>query len=120
MTVQPTADTAFPTPAVAAQDFNPSHAMSPLARRLLIIAAIDGLILQPLQNSRSRTPPTSPGAGGVKLEYKTNKIVPYTAGKQLGPKEEGSSVEAHGIVGRTAKGAFIFADLELTSEFHGS
>lgn len=91
-------DTALPT--AQQDDFN-NHdgTMPPLARKLLITAAIDGLILQPLQNSRSRTPPSSPDSGSVKLEYKTNKLSSYTADKQLKLKDEGSSVEAHGIIG---------------------
>lgn len=98
---------ASPTPPTQQDDFDPSNTMPPLARRLLITAAIDGLILQPLQNSRSRTPPASPDGASVKLEYKTNKITPYATDKQLTLKEEGTSIEAHGIIGTKAEASTV-------------
>ncbi|TGZ84853.1 hypothetical protein EX30DRAFT_376478 [Ascodesmis nigricans] len=67
-----------------------------LARKLLIVAAIDGLVLSPLQNARSRSSPPQPSPP-VKLEYRTNKITVLTPDKKT--LDPSSGVEAHGIVG---------------------
>lgn len=82
----------------------------PLARRLLIIAAVEGLLLTPLphSNSSSRrgTPAgsraTSPSVvtppGTVQIEYKTANVKATLTSKDgLRKKEEG--LEVHGIAG---------------------
>ncbi|KAF8535011.1 SacI homology domain-containing protein [Trichophaea hybrida] len=77
--------------------------MSPvLARKILIIAAIDGLILSPIQNSRSRSPPAKVPPGSIRVDYKTQAISPYQVNgdaKQKPPDAgEHARIEAHGIV----------------------
>ncbi len=68
--------------------------MSPsLVRKVLIYAAIDGLVLQPL-GQRGQRP-----VSATKITYKDNNIVP--ASKHGGEGEEpGKSFEAFGIVGK--------------------
>ena len=66
--------------------------MPGLVRKLAIIAAIDGLILQPLSTRNQRAPPA------IQIDYRTHQIT------SLEPdvKERHStfaSIEAHGIVG---------------------
>lgn len=79
--------------------------MPSLARKILIVAAIDGLILTPLHNTRG-TDPKVPPPGAVRIDYKSKRIVPYLAvvdgGGDGGDKDEvgcPSSLEAHGIAG---------------------
>jgi len=75
--------------------------MPPLARKVLIIAAIDGLILSPIQNSRNVRP--SPPYGSVKIDYKSKLISSYNPTAESQATEAlstlSSSVEAHGIGG---------------------
>jgi hypothetical protein len=73
---------------------------SALARKILIIAAIDGLILSPIQNSRS--PPAKVPPGSIRVDYKTQAISPYLNGdakQKILDAGEHSWIEAHGIVG---------------------
>lgn len=67
-------------------------AMPGLARKLLIFAAVDGLFLQPIGQRASST-----DAGGIRLEYGSNKITTVT--KQDDGTDSG--LEVHGIVGRS-------------------
>ncbi|RPB06147.1 hypothetical protein L873DRAFT_1661251 [Choiromyces venosus 120613-1] len=73
--------------------------MPPLARKILIIAAIDGLVLSPIQNSRNVRP--SPPHGSVRIDYKSKLISSYSPTKESQAAEAlstlSSSVEAHGI-----------------------
>ncbi|KAI5802895.1 SacI homology domain-containing protein [Pyronema domesticum] len=75
--------------------------MPALARKILIIAALDGLILSPITNTRSRSPPSKPVPGTVKLDYKTRAITPYLQGDVTKHSDTGehSQIEAQGIVG---------------------
>ncbi|KAH0543236.1 hypothetical protein FGG08_002400 [Glutinoglossum americanum] len=59
-------------------------------RRLLIVAAVDGLVLQPLGQRNSFNPPA------VEISYNTNSISPLRA---YNPDNAVSSFEAHGVVG---------------------
>lgn len=76
--------------------------MPALARKILIIAALDGLILSPITNTRSRSPPSKPVPGTVKLDYKTRAITPYLQGDVTKHSDTGehSQIEAQGIVGK--------------------
>jgi len=77
--------------------------MPPLARKILIIAAVEGLILAPLQqNSRaSRSSPTAltkVPPGSIRVDYSTNRISARPEGQKTDAGES-SRVEAHGIAG---------------------
>lgn len=79
--------------------------MPSLARKILIAAAIDGLILTPLHNTRGSNP-TGPPLGAVRIDYKSKQIVPYpvttgagAAGDDKGEAGGPGSLEAHGIAG---------------------
>lgn len=84
--------------------------MPGLVRKLLIFAAVDGLILQPLSPAQSRTNP------GVKIAYKDNAI--SSTGKdgkdeeEREGKESAKGFEAWGVVGISFPSARI--TLELT------
>jgi hypothetical protein len=75
--------------------------MPVFTRKILIIAAIDGLILSPLLNTRSRPPPSKPAAGSVKIEYRSQNITPYSSNDAKCDAEE-RRVEVHGIVGTSS------------------
>lgn len=69
--------------------------MPGLARKLLIFAAVDGLILQPAP-PRNHKPTTEQA---IKVSYKSNAIAPLLKDR----REEDTappSLEAHGIVGK--------------------
>lgn len=77
--------------------------MPGLARKLLIFAAVDGLILQPYYgNGSSRN---STGGGGlatpIQIEYKTRRIysLPPVASGQKQKEKESKCLESHGIIG---------------------
>ena len=65
--------------------------MPGIVRKLLICAAADGLILQPLGQRNQHTP------NAVRVEYQTHVIAPLNAGTRA--HSEGDSFEAFGIVG---------------------
>jgi len=67
--------------------------MPGLVRKLVIIAAVDGLILQPLSQRNQRAPPA------IRIDYQTHNI---TALEQEAKERNSSlaSIEVHGIVGR--------------------
>ena len=66
--------------------------MPGLVHKLVVFAAVDGLILQPLGHRNEGLPPP------ILIEYKTRRL---TSLKPLAieEREKGSSFEAHGIVG---------------------
>ncbi|KAI9849158.1 MAG: hypothetical protein M1837_005388 [Sclerophora amabilis] len=66
--------------------------MAPLIRKLLIFAAVDGLVLQPLAHRNQQAPPV------LNIEYKAHNIAPR---KQNHVENDRSteSLEVHGIVG---------------------
>ncbi|KAG0135304.1 phosphoinositide phosphatase SAC1 [Tuber indicum] len=74
--------------------------MPPLARKILVTAAIDGLILSPIQNSRNVRPP--PLHSSVRIDYKSKLIFSYNPTEESQAAEAlstlASSIEAHGIV----------------------
>ncbi|PWW79835.1 hypothetical protein C7212DRAFT_273510 [Tuber magnatum] len=74
--------------------------MPPLARKILITAAIDGLILSPIQGSRNVQP--SPH-GSMRIDYKSKLITPYNPTQESQAAEAlstlSSSIETHGIAG---------------------
>ena len=64
-----------------------------LVRKVLVFAAIDGLVLQPLGSRGQRTIPAA------KIAYKDNNIGPVLA-DGVDSDEAGKSFEAFGIVGK--------------------
>jgi hypothetical protein len=70
--------------------------MPNLVRKLLIFAAVDGLVLQP-SSPRNQPPATQPA---IKVDYKGN-VGPLLKDRR---EEDNASisVEAHGIVGSTS------------------
>lgn len=62
--------------------------MPGLVRKLLIVAAVDGLILQPPSGQRA-----------VKIRYEDNAIVPVNKDASTDSATGGKSFEAFGIVG---------------------
>jgi hypothetical protein len=69
--------------------------MPGMVRRILIFAAVDGLILQPA-SPRNHKPTTTEQA--IKVEYKTNVILPVIKER----KDEDTALatlDTHGIVG---------------------
>lgn len=60
--------------------------MPGLVRKLVVYAAVDGLILQPLHQRSQR---------GLQIDYKSYKVSPSTAR----PEPEDASLECYGIVG---------------------
>lgn len=72
--------------------------MPALVRKLLVLAAIEGLVLQPLAQRHQR--PATP----VLIEYKTHKIKPLT---KVVDNSENVFVESHGIVGELTCNAML-------------
>lgn len=71
--------------------------MPGLVRKLLIFAAVDGLVLQPAP-PRNHKPATDQA---IKLDYKSSRIAPLLKDR----REEDtapSTLEVHGIVGTTS------------------
>ncbi len=67
--------------------------MPGLARKLAIIAAVDGLILQPLAQRNQRN------FSAIQIDYKTHHIGPIEQ-DSYDQKQSYASFEAHGIVGK--------------------
>lgn len=67
--------------------------MPGLVRKLVIIAAVDGLVLQSLSQRNQRTP------SAIKIDYKTHQIISLEEGGKDGSTPS-ASLEAHGIVGK--------------------
>jgi len=66
--------------------------MPGLVRKILIFAAVDGIILQP-QAQRGQRP-----APSVKIGYKDNAIVPFLTG-EVDSEQHGKGFEAFGVIG---------------------
>lgn len=74
--------------------------MPSLVRKILIVAAIDGLILTPLHNRSPKQ--AGPPVGAVKIDYKSKQISPHLVVTGSGDKDEAGdpgSLEVHGIAG---------------------
>jgi hypothetical protein len=70
--------------------------MPSLARKLLIFAAVDGLLLQPLAPKGQRPPP----AAKIAYNDAENSIKPVTNNGAEGGEDEGRCFEAFGVVGK--------------------
>ncbi|KAL1957509.1 hypothetical protein VTO42DRAFT_5972 [Malbranchea cinnamomea] len=83
--------------------------MPGLVRKILIFAAIDGLILQPYYgNGSSRN---SVGAGlpaPVQIEYKTRRIYSLSPGSSIQQQKGSQCLESHGIVGLLSVASYSF------------
>jgi hypothetical protein len=75
------------------------HSMPGIARKVLIFAAVDGLVLQPAP-PRNHKPATEQA---IKVEYKTNAIAPLLRDRRR-EDTAASTLEAHGIVGTQLAG----------------
>lgn len=76
--------------------------MPSLIRKLLIFAAVDGLILQPYGNG-SRHNGGKNDSSSIRIEYKTSKIssLPTSAlSDEIEEKQQNAGLEAYGLVGR--------------------
>ncbi|KAH8153430.1 uncharacterized protein LAJ45_02242 [Morchella importuna] len=86
--------------------------MPALARKILIVAAIDGLILSPIQNSRNNSNNNNNNNNTpkpVKIDWKSKQILPHAAAAASKdnnkPKDDAAAavapngLEAHGIAG---------------------
>lgn len=75
--------------------------MPGLIRKLLIFAAVDGLILQPYGNG-SRHNGSNTDSSSIRIEYKTSKISSFPASAlsdEFEGKQEDAGLEAYGLVG---------------------
>jgi hypothetical protein len=70
--------------------------MPSLLRKLVIVAAVDGLVLH-AANTRSNSGCNNE-ASSIRIDYKTNKIttLPTSASEPLDGKD---ALEAHGLIG---------------------
>lgn len=75
--------------------------MPGLIRKLLIFAAVDGLILQPYGNG-SRHNGGNNDSSSIRIEYKTSKISSFPASAlsdEIEEKQDDAGLEAYGLVG---------------------
>lgn len=75
--------------------------MPGLIRKLLIFAAVDGLILQPYGNG-SRHNGGNNDSSSIRIEYKTSKISSFPASAlsdEIEEKQQDAGLEAYGLVG---------------------
>ena len=70
--------------------------MPGIARKILICAAVDGLIIQPLSSKGQR--PFQP----VAIKYGDASVSQPSRDQVLDPPSDGSSFEAFGIIGEVA------------------
>lgn len=71
--------------------------MPSLVRKILIVAAVDGLILTPLHNRSPKQ--VGPPVGAVKVDYKSKQISPHLTVTGSGEAGDPGSLEVHGIAG---------------------
>jgi hypothetical protein len=69
-----------------------------IIRKVLIFAATDGVVLQPLDLRKHNS------AGAVKIAYQTHDISPFVSDGQGegGGESQQAAIEAHGIAGRNS------------------
>ncbi|QSS65167.1 SacI domain-containing protein [Histoplasma capsulatum] len=76
--------------------------MPGLARKLLIFAAVDGLILQPYSSSQRGAPSNPPSA--LRIEYKTRRIDSAPSSSN----SDDACLESHGVIGLLSLSSFSF------------
>lgn len=79
--------------------------MPGLLRKFVIIAAVDGLILQPHGNGGRNSGNYEPQS--VRIDYKTNKISPLPAPASDPAVRKEAGLEAYGLVGKLASSATV-------------
>ncbi|KGO74085.1 Synaptojanin, N-terminal [Penicillium italicum] len=72
--------------------------MPALLRKLAIVAAVDGLILQAQASGPRHTAGSSNEASSIRIDYKTNKITALPAGASE-PLDGKDALEAYGLIG---------------------
>jgi len=72
--------------------FSPKTKMTGVVRKLVILAAVDGLILQQSTQRNQRATPS------LQIKYRTHEITPASLTSQA-KDERSASFDAHGIVG---------------------
>ncbi|EAS32047.3 SacI domain-containing protein [Coccidioides immitis RS] len=79
--------------------------MPGLARKLLIIAAVDGLILQPYGNGTRNY--GGAGSPSLQIDYKTPRMQPLLTGSTLHARND-ERLEAHGVIGILSVASYSF------------
>lgn len=77
--------------------------MPGLLRKLLIIAAVDGLILQPHGHNNTNNKNNNNGESPLRIDYKTNKITAIptsTEASEREKKDKDTGIEVYGLVGK--------------------
>ncbi|KAJ5091287.1 hypothetical protein NUU61_006157 [Penicillium alfredii] len=74
--------------------------MPGLPRKLIIVAAVDGLILHAHGNGQRHNHGSNNEASSIRIDYKTNRITALPA-PALGSPEERDALEAYGLVGKS-------------------
>ena len=81
--------------------------MPALARKILICAAVDGLILQPLSSRREQRP-----ASPIRIRYGGDALIETLGRDTVADLTKNSpSFEAFGIIGRCSSWAMYYLDL---------
>lgn len=81
--------------------------MPGLARKVLVAAAVDGLLLHPLNPVPSKDGSRPPPLPLVKIKYGSNVSV-STVGRDHAPPATSESFEAYGVVGLSLSRPTIF------------
>jgi hypothetical protein len=76
--------------------------MPSLVRKLVIFAAVDGLVLQPNGNGGQRNSLGNGNSSSIQIDYKTRKITSLAQARPESTAKLTPSLEAHGLVGMTA------------------
>ena len=72
--------------------------MPGIIRKLLIFAAADGLVLQPISPHRSQQRPLTP----IKIEYGSHRVRPLL--DEDGFRRGEHAIESHGVIGTSIRG----------------
>lgn len=77
-----------------------------LFRELIIFAAVDGLILQPLHHGTSPRPGSAPNdTSALRIDYKSNRVSWISSAAAADEGDQSSGLEVYGLVGKPASSA---------------